>query len=403
MNKIQTATYYLGAWFCLTIGLLLTACSDDDATDRRESNRTIQLSAGARQFQLIDDLSAAPGITRGVLYPDQTNENDETAWKKFEPTDQPNILLFVAKGKDNPTSSDVMSRLFAFSATKKDWQANITIIDTDPKYYIYGFMPIDAQNTSDNVNIGLLPSATNYNAGAQLSINGLKVLTDKDPCVIVGVAKPNELDNNTLQWGKFQWGTFEFQFKPNGEKVTDYMGILLDHIYSQYHFKLKIDADYAKLRTIRITGITLEALDIYGYTVSSVDATVTLNKTTGSNPLSTPTFKYNRGTRKYPLYTKPDNSDGQKLTTSYADFGFCLAPCSQRWFCLTTSYDVLDTKETVIRQDEVVNNFDVRALIGNDITNTDPGLMHTIQITVNPTYLHMLSDPDLDNPKLTIN
>jgi hypothetical protein len=402
MNKIQTATYYLGAWFCLTIGLLLTACSDDDATDRRESNRTIQLSAGARQFQLIDDLSAAPGITRGVLYPDQTNENDETAWKKFEPTDQPNILLFVAKGKDNPTSSDIMSRLFAFSATKNDWQANITIIDTDPKYYIYGFMPIDAQNTSDNVNIGLLPSATNYNAGAQLSINGLKVLTDKDPCVIVGVAKPTE-ENSTLQWGQFQWGTFEFQFKPNGEKVTDYMGILLDHIYSQYHFKLKIDADYAKLRTIRITGITLEALDIYGYTVSSVDATVTLNKTTGSNPLSTPTFKYNRGTWEYPLYTKPDNSYGQELTTNYADFGFCLAPCSQRWFCLTTSYDVLDTKGTVIRQDEAVNKFDVRALIGNDITNTDPGLMHTIQITVNPTYLYMLSDPDLDNPKLTIN
>jgi hypothetical protein len=64
---------------------------------------------------------------------------------------------------------------------------------------------------------------------------------------------------------------------------------------------------------------------------------------------------------------------------------------------------VLDTKETVIRQDEVVNNFDVSALTGNDITNTNPGLIHTIKMTVNPTYLYMLSDPDLDNPKLTIN
>lgn len=398
----MTTTYYLGALLCLMTGLLLTACSSDSASDDRVSNRIVRLSAGSHQFLQDDNLSSAPDITRGVLYPDQTYENDETAWEKFAPTDQPNMLLFVAKGKDNPASSDVMSRLFAFSATSSDWQANITIVDTDVNYYIYGFMPIDAQNTSDRVNIGLLPSASNYNAGAQLSINGLKVLTDKDPCVIVGVAKPNE-ENSTLQWGKFQWGNFEFQFKPNGETVTDYMGILLDHIYSQYHFKMKIDANYAKLRTIRITGMTLEALDIYGYTVSSVDATVTLNKTTGGNPLSTPTFKYNRGTRKYPLYTKPDNSDGQKLTTSYADFGFCLAPCSQRWFRLTTNYDVLDTKGTVIRQDEAVNKFDVRALIGNDITNTDPGLKHTIQITVNPTYLHMLSDPDLNNPKLTIN
>ena len=400
MDKIKITTYYLGALLCLMTGLLLTACSSDSASDNRVSNRIVRLSAGSHQFLQDDNLSSAPGITRGVLYPDQNNENDETAWEKFAPTDQPNMLLFVAKGKDNPASSDVMSRLFAFSATNIDWQANITIVDTDVPYYIYGFMPIDAQNTSDRVNIGLLPSASNYNAGAQLSINGLKVLTDKDPCVIVGVAKPNE-ENSTLQWGKFQWGNFEFQFKPNGETVTDYMGILLDHIYSQYHFKMKIDADYAQLRTIKITKMTLEALDIYGNTVSSVDATVTLNKTTGGNPLSTPTFKYNRGTRKYPLY---DNSDGQELSADTdVSFGFCLAPCSQRWFRLTTNYDVLDTKGTVIRQDKAENNFDVSALTGNDITNTNPGLIHTIKMTVNPTYLYMLSDPDLDNPTFTIN
>lgn len=394
----MTTTYYLEALLCLMTGLLLTACSSDSASDNRVSNRIVRLSAGSHQFLQDDNLSSAPDITRGVLYPDQTHENDETAWQKFVPADQPNMLLFVAKGKDNPASSDVMSRLFAFSATSSDWQANITIVDTDVNYYIYGFMPIDAQNTSDNVSITLLPSKTNYNAGAKLFINGLKVLTEKDPCVIVGVAVPDG-ENYILPWGKF-----EFQFKANGENVTDYMGILLDHIYSRYYFKMKIDANYAKLRTIRITGMTLEALDIYGYTVSSVDATVTLNKTTGGNPLSTPTFKYNRGTRKYPLYTKPDNSDGQELSADTdVSFGFCLAPCSQRWFRLTTNYDVLDTKGTVIRQDKAENNFDVSTLTGNDITNTNPGLIHTIKMTVNPTYLYMLSDPDLDNPTFTIN
>lgn len=404
MNKIMTTTYYLGALLCLMTGLLLTACSSDSASDDRVSNRIVRLSAGSHQFFQDDNLSSAPDITRGVLYPDQTHENDETAWQKFVPADQPNMLLFVAKGKDNPASSDVMSRLFAFSATNIDWQANITIVDTDVNYYIYGFMPIDAQNTSDRVNIGLLPSASNYNAGAQLSINGLKVLTDKDPCVIVGVAKPNE-ENSTLQWGKFQWGNFEFQFKANGENVTDYMGILLDHIYSRYYFKMKMDANYAKLRTIRITSVTLEALDTYGYTVNSVDATVMLqNNMTEANPLSTPTFKYNRGTRTFSLYSKPENSDGLSLTTAYQQFEkFCLAPCSQRWFRLTTEYDVLDKKGTVIRQDKAVNNFDISALTNASITNTNPGLEHTIQITVNPTYLYILSDPDLDNPTFDIN
>ncbi len=94
----MTTTYYLGALLCLMIGLLLTACSSDSASDDRVSNRIVRLSAGSHQFLQDDNLSSAPDITRGVLYPDQT------AWQKFAPTDQPNMLLFVAKGKDYPAS-----------------------------------------------------------------------------------------------------------------------------------------------------------------------------------------------------------------------------------------------------------------------------------------------------------
>lgn len=394
MNKIQTATYYIGAWLCLMTGLLLSACSNDSASDSRTSNRTVRVSVGTHQFMQDDEQSAAPAITRSVTYP---NTTDWVKYSDLYSSEQPSMLLFITKGKDNPSSSDVFSRLFTYSSNE-DWQANVTIVDTDLKYYIYGFMPIDAQNTSDNVSITLLPSKTNYNAGAKLSINGLKVLTEKDPCVIVGVAVPDG-ENYILPWGKF-----EFQFKANGENVTDYIGILLDHIYSRYYFKMKIDANYAKLRAIRIKSMMLDALDTYGNTVNSVDATVMLNSTTGTNPLSTPTFKYNKGTRTFTLYSKPDNSDGLSLTTAYYQFEkFCLAPCSQRWFRLTTEYDVLDTKGNVIRQDKAVNNFDISALTNASITNTNPGLEHTIQITVNPTYLYILSDPDLDNPTFDIN
>lgn len=395
MNKIQTTTYRIGAWLCLLTGLVLSSCTNDSPSDSHESGREVRLSLGARQFQQDDEQSEAPAITRTVTYP-------STDWEKYGtlyPDEQPSVLLFMAKDKENPSSSEVLSRLFTYRSTNNDWQANVTIVDTDSEYYIYGFMPVDAQNSSDNVSISLLPSKTNYNAGAQLSINGLKVLTDKDPCVIVGVAAPVGSDY-TLPWGKF-----EFSFKANGDAVTDYMGILLDHIYSRYHFKLKMDSNYAKLRTIRITSMTLEALDTYGYTVNSVNATVALrSNTTGANPLSTPSFTYNRGTRTFALYTKPSESDGLSLTTAYQEMEkFCLAPCSQRWFRLTTEYDVLDKQGTVIRQDKAVNDFDVAALTTVKITNTNPGLEHTIQITVNPTYLYMLSDPDLDNPTFNFN
>ena len=62
MNKIQTATYYLGLLLCLMSGLLLEACSSDSTSDSRPDNssseRTVRHSAGARQYH-VDDAEMA--------------------------------------------------------------------------------------------------------------------------------------------------------------------------------------------------------------------------------------------------------------------------------------------------------------------------------------------------------
>lgn len=407
MNKIQTATYHLGILLCLTIGLLLTACSDDDATDRRESNRQIRLSAGARQFTADEDEAPADALTRAVTYP----STDWTNYLTLYPGSNPNMLVFIAKNKDNPSTSDVLSRLCSFTSATSDWQANVTITDTESGYQIFGFMPIDLENSSDNVSISPLTktsSSKSYTVGAQMTIKGLKVLTTVDPCVIVGVVRmENKTSDVTLDWGKF-----DFTFNPNGSSnVTDYMSILLDHIYSRFHFSMKIDADYAQLRTIRITKMTVEALyDDGASTLRSVDATVTIrSNTTGSNPIAGITFTRNKGSRSITLFDK-ETTTNTALTngivldkTTYQEVGFCLAPCDQRWFRLTTEYEVLDKSGALIRTDAAVNSFNTADFKEKKITSTTPGLEHTIQITVNPTYLYMLSDPDLDNPTITIN
>ena len=389
MNKIQTATYYLGLLLCLMSGLLLEACSSDSASDSRPDNssseRTVRLSAGARQYHVDDaEMASAPGLTRTVTYPDPSTE-----WAPITPTD--NMLVFVTKEKDSPTASDVLSRIFY--STTSGWQSNITITDAGPDnhYLIYGFMPIDAEN----VNIS---SATNYNAGATMTIKGLKVLTQTDPCVIVGVGKQETSTSDVT----LKWGTFDFTFK-TGTDVVDYMSILLDHIYSRYHFQVKIDADYAQLRTIKITKMTLEALSNDGtQTVGTVNATVNIQtNTTNTNPISSVTFTRNTGTRSVTFFE--NTTTPLSLTTSYQDAGFCLAPGDQHWFRLTTVYEVYNRDNKHIRTNTATNTFDTANFKEHKITNTNPGLDHFIQIIVNPTYLYVLSDSDLDNPTFDIN
>ena len=390
MNKIQTATYYLGLLLCLMSGLLLEACSSDSASDSRPDNssseRTVRLSAGARQYHVDDaEMASAPGLTRTVTYPDPSTE-----WVPITPTD--NMLVFVTKKKDSPTASDVLSRIFY--STTSGWQSNITITDagTDNHYLIYGFMPIDAENVS-------ISSATNYNAGATMSIKGLKVLTQTDPCVIVGVGKQETSTSDVT----LKWGTFDFTFKEGTSDVIDYMSILLDHIYSRYYFQVKIDADYAQLRTIKITKMTLEALSNDGtQTVGTVNATVNIQtNTTNTNPISSVTFTRNTGTRSVTFFE--NTTTPLSLTTSYQDAGFCLAPGDQHWFRLTTVYEVYNRDNKHIRTNTATNTFDTANFKEHKITNTNPGLDHTIQIIVNPTYLYVLSDSDLDNPTFDIN
>ena len=397
MNKIQTATYYLGLLLFLMSGLLLEACSSDSASDSRPDNssseRTVRLSAGARQYHVDEaEMASAPGLTRTV-YPG-------TDWAPITPTD--NMLVFVTKEKDSPTASDVLSRIFY--STTSGWQSNITITDAGPdnNYLIYGFMPIDAEN----VNIS---SATNYNAGATMSIKGLKVLTQTDPCVIVGVGKQETSTSDVT----LKWGTFDFTFKEGTSDVTDYMSILLDHIYSRYHFKVKIDADYAKLRTIKITKMTLEALSDDGtQKLGTVNATVNIQaNTTNSNPLSSVTFSRNAGARMVTLFDKKTTTNTSytngivldKNTSDFQEAGFCLAPGDQRVFRLTTEYEVYDRDNKLIRINTVPNTFNTANFKDKKITNTAPGLDHTIQIIVNPTYFYVLSDSDLDNPPFDIN
>ena len=377
MDRMRTI-FQTSILICMTAVLLLTACTDDEAPDAR-SERQLHLVFASSQYE-----EEPEGTSRTVTYP--------SGYELSSSTDD--FLSFIADPKENPSSSDVLTRKFNYQTTAGDWQSNVTVLDTEPEYLIYGFMPLDAENTTDEASIALRSGATSYTQGATITIKNLKLMTTKDPCVIVGVKKAsNKTDDVTLELGKFG-------YKFNAEPGSDYVYILLDHIYAQLRFQIKMESKYADLRTIHVKSMALEPLNESDGVLKSLNVNVTVvPNTTGSNPISSVAFGTpTTGGTAYKLVD--DTKDPElELTSDYQPAGpYLHVPASSSFlrYRLTTTYDVYDKKGNLIREDcSATNTFTLSAL--------QRGYYHTVQINVNPTYLYVLSDPDLDNPTITIN
>ena len=136
----------------------------------------------------------------------------------------------------------------------------------------------------------------------------------------------------------------------------------------------------------------------------TVNAVVTLTaNTTNTSPLTSVVCTPNNdtGSNTVTLYKTGANESDKLLTTSFQDLATCYAPAINQQLKLTAVYDVYDKSGTnLIRENCNAENIFTPIVQESDLK---PGKRHTIRITVNPTYLYVLSDPDLDNPTITVN
>jgi hypothetical protein len=73
----------------------------------------------------------------------------------------------------------------------------------------------------------------------------------------------------------------------------------------------------------------------------------------------------------------------------------CFVPSLSNELTLVTTYDVYDKNDNKIDERSASNKLpNINVTRGECVTRT---------LNVNPTYLGVLSDPDLDNPTITIN
>lgn len=416
--KSEEMKYRTMRWMLLALVPLLTACSDDPSPERQRV--TVEASSCATGFEEVGNSSTSP--TRAwtppssyVTYNDIYGTNGMFADQKDLVNNS--IYAFFTQGENGKQVGT-----FYYRDTESKWYLN-TLIEHSGTYQVYGYIPREDAEGAD-----VAPLNGDYSNGAVLTINGLNTVTPSDVCIIIGAKDGRGAEDDTGETVtsgvsdgiRIAPGKFDVSFT-GGESATNNIFLLFEHIYSSLRFRFTVDEIYNKLRTIRLRKLELIAYtDANGGGVKAkYDATITLQKNnTGTSPIvgnidftpvsssayvaPTPLYEWD-GTKN--TAENPNNEIVLKYG-EYTNFMGCFVPGVNTYFKLRSTYDVYDKNATgegnLIRKNcQAENTIDLREKF--QISGTMPGHQFTYRITVQPTYLYMLSEPDVDNPTVVVN
>lgn len=261
---------------------------------------------------------------------------------------------------------------------KDSWNSGV-YVEGGNTYYIYGYMPSSLVDGSD---LAVTTSGTTV-TGATLTLNGMSVLSKEDFSIVIGV-KTGEAD-------AVQPGDFSYTATAENNGIT----LLVDHLYASASFTMNINADYNKLRTIRLKKMELVCTD--QNKGSKVKTTITF-KNGQTNPIYFITTEENQSTEAA-RQTLFENAEGMALSEAESVIDVMnFLPTFASSLSLVSTYDVYDKKGNMIREDCQASNKLDGILSGIQRSQQRP-----VRLTVNPTYLYVLSEPDLENPTVVIN
>ncbi len=393
--KYITGKHIVFGWLAAAL-VLLTGCQSDGADTTPRQNPTMEMQAYATSY--IDAMPAAStragewvpsGFTLYTGHDDirvaftQVKEGVSSIAKCYNP-DIPGVNDKDAKG------------VFSFQDSK--WGSSFYLPQAG-SYYLYGFM-----SNGGNLD-NLTPAAEGYNAGATLNMTGLPTATSSDICVIVGVKKGVETPASSGNYSGI--GIQVGQFGYTIDAGQNHVFLLCDHLYAALRLRIKVDETYHALRHIKLKKVWVkDCKNGEGNTLTSKSNAVIslLSNDTGASPIQSLDFT-NDGTNtvvdmeQSPLY---DNTEGLDLTTEYKYVQGYMAPIGMTEFTLVSQYDVYDTNGNLIRENQTAENKIRISSLFTATTSLVRGTRYTLKLTVNPTYLYMLSEPDLDNPTIEV-
>ena len=395
----------------------LMGCSDDPETKKGEWV-TVEATPCSTGFMEVDKGSTTRAWTPPedyVLY--STIFDTNGMFKEQKDLANKTIKVFFTQGTE-----DKQERQVYYKESELKWKLNTeleNVTSSSPPLQLYGFIPIEDADGAD-----VSPLYGNYSNGAVLTINGLSTVTVSDVCVIIGAKNGRGEEDDTGETVtpgvsdgiRVAPGLFDIKFDNSGlEEAKNHIFLLFDHIYTSLRFAFTIDPTYNALRTIRLTALELIAYsnESGGGIKAKYNATITLKKnTTGDSPIVgdivfTPTGSTDVGFT--PLYERNEMSNDLDTDNDVilnpdkpTNFMGCFVPGVNTFFKLRSTYDVFDKQGHLIREGcQAENAIDLRKKF--TISGTMHGQCYTYKIMVQPTYLYMLSEPDVDNPTGVVN
>lgn len=310
----------------------------------------------------------------------------------YEGGEQSIGIAFTQDGVD-PTTSMIGN----FFKSGGKWRTSINEIPTGT-YQLYGYIP---HQTAINYSITDYNGANgSYSTGAIMTLQNVPTVMPNDLCVVIGAKHGTDKEHDS----GLRQGDFSFTAK-QGTDSKDYVFLLFDHLYAALRIRMRVHDDYAALRTIKLKSLQLNTQAGNETTKKRTDITIKLRATDGSvSPIQEIT--YGQPATPYPAIEGGlefwSDDAGHELTTDLQPFIGHFMPRGITKLILTSTYDVYDTKGNLIRQDCKATNTMVLQDLLTGQTVTERGKRYTIDMTIQPTYLYMLSEPDLDNPTVKV-
>lgn len=394
------------------IGLLalVSACTADEELTTEQA-APIELTNYVAGYK-----ANATNKTNRTNGSNETNETNETYWtnetneanrlprrvapawvpagfSQDESGSHPAIGVFLTQDGEEPLAAKI------YYASDKKWRIK-DLPENFGTYYFYGYVPKDAATAS------IAPNGT-YSDGAVLTLEGLGPVSGKDVCIVVGAKDGTSA--STVEG--LEVGKFAVNVKSGGTGYENFLFVLYDHLYAAIKFQFKVEPTYAELRTIKIKTLEMTVYTDNEFTTKmkeSITNTITLTKN-GRSPMvdeadyqadpspvtETPSGEDMDSVRFFHSEDEPvelNSSEWRGNMISYVTKNL-------KYFVLRTTFDVYDSKGHLTRQDCVAENkVDAEEYLGA----LKRGYMYTLKFTVNPTYLYMLSEYDLDNPTIKL-
>ena len=363
-----------------TITLCLSACSDD-ASELGSNWDTLELVSFSQPLVDVDQAT-----TRAITLPDNYSVFSDIypqASSEYATIHAYLIANNAVSNEGNFTfNKDAVVKTDDGTFTKTGWSSNISV-KQGTNYYVYGFMPasLSANITKNN---------DSYENKAIININNLDAVSPADVCVVTGVKGFETPITDSSTSGSVELGSFSYTGQAKG---NNYIYLLLDHLYACVDLEYTLEAFYSTLRQIKLRKVEIAATNSKKHnltvTIDGNNATVySVSDTEASNASGNAV-----------IYDKTE-TEAENIPNTLEGFlsvpGF-FKPEQTNQFVVTSYYDVYNRKGDLVRKGcKAENKLSLRG------TTISRGQKRTVKFTIIPTYLYVLSEPDLDNPTIEL-